>query len=740
MTETSKLGVVLSIEHDQRIDLTADGQVVRGYATYIREYVGMLESGLMARMSNAGYKILHALALRARILGDPRRPGAKQEYQELRELGIVADEDRGQLFCFPSRERLLTDTGIKSVHTVDAALDELVGLQLIKRITVSQPRRGRGFFGSNIYLIHPGSFIGKFDTLSGDQKAPSGRPVGGSNGEEKAPSGRPAEKPGGEQKLLPAEGSNGGQKAPSGRPAEEPDGEQKVLPVEESNGEQKLLPAEGSDGEHKVLPVEESDGEQKAHAGRPVEVAQGQNRRSEQTLLPAQGPAMLPEQSTESSLRYTVNRALKRQDLLTTTTIEASPAISRIGEFFARAIGREDQKLNDQEAGQIAALLRQGFSEEEIQAGITGALAHAREKGRKASLGFCMRSIRHLHSRQREIVTDSGKSSTGEIVTLADRGSRGLLPSERREEAESANHEGKSYAQIVTAEGKSSALLLEDLGLDEPSQAELGQLVVLLGEHSNRSLTKADARRWKVVADEFGVLAAARGITALTLVRQAVEEAFDAGSARDGYCAPKLARAILARWANGATGTDNSTTRAKGSKADDNPTTRANASKRNVPPAVLVYRQVRRRYPARELWEPIAQTIGTEESALAFWQEVLTTWVARGYNPLNVEGPLQWFQAHAIPQRTVPSGSLGERGMANPAGRSNPVTRERGYNGEGPGVWQNGYGRSSPSPASAQRPIERLEVIQERLRQTASERAVAEGLLSDEAKVTEEKP
>ena len=187
MTDTQNARLILSIENDQRIDLTADGTAVRGYETYIREYVGMVESGLMARLSNAAYKTLHALALRARILGDPRRPGAEEEFQELERLGIVTAQDKGLLFCFPSREQLMEDTGIGSVHTIDAAMLELSALQIVKRVSSAQPRLGRGWFGPNLYLIHPESFIAKFRnegarkaenaSRHGEQKPPSGRPV-----------------------------------------------------------------------------------------------------------------------------------------------------------------------------------------------------------------------------------------------------------------------------------------------------------------------------------------------------------------------------------------------------------------------------------------------------------------------------------------------------------------------------------------------------------------------------------
>lgn len=512
---TEKSSVFLSIEHDQRIDLTSDGQVVRGHETYIREYVGMLESGLMAQLSNAAYKVLHALALRARILGDSRRSGAEEEFKELCELGIVTDADKGELFCFPSREQLLKDTGIGSVHTVDTALDELAELNLIRRITVAQPRFGRGYFGSNIYLIYPGSFIGKFDSGSGSQKSPTGHLTG---------------EPNREQKRLPAEGA---------------DGEQKVLPDAQNSGEQKLLSAEG----------------------------------------------------TESSLRNTANRALKRQDLLTTTTtMEAAP-----------------------------------------ENGLSGETAK--------------------------------------------------LP----------------VVESFPAPTKTHAHLFIGLGLDEASKREMETLLALIDEHHHRPLSRADARCWHRVAEDFRELAQVWGLNPFTLVRQAVEEAIDAGSARDGYIAPKLARAILTRWKNRGR-TDGRVSRQKPA-----------APKKEIPPAVQLYRQVRRRFPAQELWEQIAQTVGTDECSLAYWQEVLTLWVARGYNPLNVEGPLQWFKAHAIPLRTAGPNVPARNGGAN--------------------VHQN-VQNTPPSPD--QRPIERLEVIQERLRQNGVRQVRTEPMTSERKEGTGE--
>ena len=548
MTDTLTTQLILSIEHDQHLALSADGTTVRGYETYIREYVGMLESGLMARMSNAAYKTLHALALRARILGDPRRPGAEAEFLELERLGIVASEDKGHLFCFPSREQLMDDTGIRSVHTVDAAIDELAEMKMVKRITPTQPRLTRGLFGSNIYIIHPESFIGKFGTDNGDAK----------------------------------------RKPPSGRPASPTD----------------------IDGEQKVLPVK----------------------------------------GTGSSLRHSDNCPLKSKDSTTTTNSlrESAPALRKVIEFFAQAIGAENFAPTEKEQQRIATLLAEGFSEEQIYGGITRAVEQAREKGRTANLRFCARIVRSFYSKHSEIVPDHSKSSTGQIVAS----------------------DGKSSAQIVPVASKSYAILLDGIELDEQTEVEFVRLIALIEEHSEQTMTKAEARRWKVLGDDFQTLAQTRDVTPMHLVRQAVEEALDAGSARKGYCAPKLARAILTRWA-----------KAKASKK------KTPKPKREIPPAVQVYRNVRRRFPSQELWDHIATIVGAEESALAFWRTVLTTWVARGYNPTNVEGPLDWFKQHEIPQ--------------NGSGKSNGANRLA----------------QTTESARERRPVESLDVIQARLQQ-----------------------
>lgn len=531
--------LILSIEQDQRIDLHADGTAVRGYETYIREYVGMIESGLMARLSNAAYKTLHALALRARVLGDPRRTGAEEEFVELERLGIVSKEDKGHLFCFPSREQLMQDTGMRSVHTVDSALDELAEMKIVKRITPSQPRITRGLFGSNVYIIHPESFIGKFSAGNGDAK----------------------------RKLL-----------------------------------------------------------------------------SERPVF-----------GTESSLRHSDNCPLKKKDCTTTTALFESNTIAPLIDFFARAIGQLNYTPTEKETRLLATFLSAGFSVEQIESGITRAVAHAREKNRTANLIFCARFVRHSEAQR------SRRASNRETD-----------PDHRKPSGEIVTDTGKSSAQIVPGASESENAIFEELGLDEIARKEMAQLITLVEEHAGQKLSPALVKRWKTLADEFQVFASNRGVTPLVLIRQAVEEALDAGSAKKGFCAPKMARVILTRWMK---------------ESAQRTQKKVRAAKREIHPAVRIYQQVHERYPAKGTWDKIAQMIGTDEANLAFWREALSTWATRGYNPLNVAGPLEWFEQRAIPKT---------KGLAENSNRA-----------------------ADSEKSAPQRPIETLETIQERLRLAA---------------------
>ncbi len=93
----------------------------------------------------------------------------------------------------------------------------------------------------------------------------------------------------------------------------------------------------------------------------------------------------------------------------------------------------------------------------------------------------------------------------------------------------------------------------------------------------------------------------------------------------------------------------------------------ARHSKSDAPPAIKVYRSVRRAFPRRETWDMICEKIGTDEDSLDLWKRVLIGWAAMGWNTQNVDGPLDYFERGEIPH--------GKNGKPKPK-EQNPVADE----------------------------------------------------------------
>ncbi len=534
MEDAPKTGVILSIEQDQRIDLTVDGRAVRGNETYIREYVGVIESGLMARMSNAAYKILHALALRARILGDPRRPRADEEFKELQQLGIVTARDKGLLFCFTSREQLMEDTGIGSVHTVDAAMLELSEIRIVKRVSSGQPRLGRGWFGPNVYLIHPESFIAKFSGEGAREAVSASR-----------------------------------------------------------NGEQKLLPARG----------------------------------------------------TESSLRNTVNRTLKINN---NQQQEENEIISK---HFAASVGQESYAPSEKEIRKIAVLLAEGYTVEQICAGITRAVRRAQATGRQVhSLAYCIPEVRSA-TVELERKTEAGTPKPTPGTTL--------VPNAGQPRTEF------STAVLTRAEDRGICDLDQLAGED----AELRELLEIVQERNpRRGLQKSDVRAWQVLALRFRDLAAARGTTPIGLVTQAVLKGIEANSDHAGYFAPRLAETILDEWqrrdAKGRLETDRESQAVDRRPRDPSRDSDQRPAGRHEPTIVRAsFQTPGGAMEASQVWETALRELKGQMTKATFDTWVRPTFVAKaqdGDQPMLIVGThnpyaVEWLEQrlHAIVQRTV---------------------------------------------------------------------------------------
>jgi hypothetical protein len=76
---------------------------------------------------------------------------------------------------------------------------------------------------------------------------------------------------------------------------------------------------------------------------------------------------------------------------------------------------------------------------------------------------------------------------------------------------------------------------------------------------------------------------------------------------------------------------------------------KAKKERKPVPVAVKVFQANAHRYPAKAWYADVDQTVGTEEADLAFWGEVVKSWVGYGWNPTNVKGMLECYKERRLP-------------------------------------------------------------------------------------------
>lgn len=198
-----------------------------------------------------------------------------------------------------------------------------------------------------------------------------------------------------------------------------------------------------------------------------------------------------------------------------TTTI----ANSKILKTFAAAVGVETYTPTPKDKQVISALRREGFTEDQIGAGIVRAIEIARASAKTVrTIAYCAPVIRKLSaSTDRETREPSAVS-----------GQPPAVPADSTEESPIATH------LIPLAEG----------------DAELLVLLRLVQAKNVHWLDAADVSAWRTLAVQswVGELAKKNSVTAFTLVTQAVQEAISAGSVTKKFLAPKLAERVLTTW------------------------------------------------------------------------------------------------------------------------------------------------------------------------------------------------
>ena len=70
--------------------------------------------------------------------------------------------------------------------------------------------------------------------------------------------------------------------------------------------------------------------------------------------------------------------------------------------------------------------------------------------------------------------------------------------------------------------------------------------------------------------------------------------------------------------------------------------------KPKTPPSILAFRSAAHRYPAKSWWKRVHSIVGTAESDVKRWKDLVFEWVGNGWNPTNVKGMLDAYQSGGI--------------------------------------------------------------------------------------------
>jgi DNA-binding MarR family transcriptional regulator len=73
--------------------------------------------------------------------------------------------------------------------------------------------------------------------------------------------------------------------------------------------------------------------------------------------------------------------------------------------------------------------------------------------------------------------------------------------------------------------------------------------------------------------------------------------------------------------------------------------------KSNGPPAAArVYRNVMARWPRKPTYPILQEKVGDSEEDLEFWRQVVRKYLLLGWNPMNLDGMLEWYKRRELPE------------------------------------------------------------------------------------------
>lgn len=81
------------------------------------------------------------------------------------------------------------------------------------------------------------------------------------------------------------------------------------------------------------------------------------------------------------------------------------------------------------------------------------------------------------------------------------------------------------------------------------------------------------------------------------------------------------------------------------------------AAKPPTPPQIESYRKAAHRYPNKSLYPLICEKVKDDQASLLLFEQIVTGWIAMGWNPSNISGILEFVERGEVPHRNGQNGN-----------------------------------------------------------------------------------
>lgn len=95
-------------------------------------------------------------------------------------------------------------------------------------------------------------------------------------------------------------------------------------------------------------------------------------------------------------------------------------------------------------------------------------------------------------------------------------------------------------------------------------------------------------------------------------------------------------------------------------------TPKGNAAKPPTPPQIESYRKAAHRFPNKSLYSLICEHVKDDPDSLLRFEQIVTGWIAMGWNPANINGILEFVDKNEIPHKNGQNGNGKQPAVSEP--------------------------------------------------------------------------